>query len=62
MEIGNFFASFGRRLGIIGKFFKFLWKKKNWWLIPLVVILLLFALILILGSNPVIAPFIYTLF
>lgn len=47
------------RLGIVGELFSFLWKRKLYWLIPLIIALLLFILLLILGSNPVTAPFVY---
>lgn len=50
------------RLGIIGELLGFLWKRKLYWLIPMVLTLLIFAFIIVLGSNSAIAPFIYTLF
>ncbi len=56
------FQSFRTRLGIVGELFGFLWQNKLWWLIPMMVTLLLLGLLLVLGQNPVIAPFIYTLF
>ena len=50
------------RLGIVGELFGFLWRRKMWWMIPMMVVLLLFgALIVFAGSSPI-APFIYTLF
>jgi len=42
--------------------FGFLWTHKLWWLIPMMVTLLLLSLLIVLGHNPVLAPFIYTLF
>ncbi len=39
-----------------------LWKRKRWWLIPLVTALLLFGLLLIFATASGVAPFIYTLF
>lgn len=50
------------RLGILGELLTFLWKRKLYWLIPMIVTLLVFALIIILGNNPVTGPFIYSLF
>lgn len=47
--------------GIIGELFKFLWKRKLWWLIPFMVILLIFGILLIFANATGIAPFIYTL-
>jgi len=40
----------------------FLWKQKLWWLIPMLVVLLLFGLLLIFAQSTPLAPFIYTLF
>lgn len=51
------------RAGIIRELFGFLWKRKMWWLIPMVVMLLVFGMLLILGTVfPSISPFVYTLF
>jgi hypothetical protein len=47
--------------GLVGQFFVLLWKQKLWWLIPLVVILILFGLFLVFTSVSGVAPFIYTL-
>ena len=48
------------------EFLKDLWsymrERKKIWLIPLIVILLLFGTIIVLSSGSAIAPFIYTLF
>ncbi|MBP1699294.1 MAG: hypothetical protein H6Q41_4482 [Deltaproteobacteria bacterium] len=50
------------RLGIIGELLIFLWQRKLWWLIPMVLVVLLFGLLLIFAQTSSIAPFIYTLF
>lgn len=51
------------RVGIVGELFGFLMKRKMWWLIPLVAMLLVAGLLLILATvSPAFAPFIYTLF
>ncbi|MBL8163614.1 MAG: hypothetical protein JNJ61_16635 [Anaerolineae bacterium] len=50
------------RMGIVGELLQFLWKRKLYWLIPMIVTLILFAILIILGSNPATQPFIYTLF
>jgi hypothetical protein len=47
--------------GLVGEFFAMLKENKKYWLIPLLVILLLFGVLIILGSTAA-APFIYTLF
>lgn len=58
----GFFKRAFSRAGIFGELLSFLWKKKQWWLIPLVVILVLVGLLLVLAQSSSIAPFIYTLF
>ncbi len=53
---------FFSRGGEAGELVEFLWKAKLWFLIPLVVILLVFGLLLIFAQATGVAPFIYTLF
>jgi hypothetical protein len=43
-------------------FFSYLKERKKWWLIPVILILLLFGTLIVLSSGSAIAPFIYTLF
>lgn len=50
------------RLGILGELFAFLWAAKMWWLIPMIVALIAFALLIVLGSASGGGPLIYTLF
>ena len=50
------------RLGILGELMQFLWARKLYWLIPMLVVLVVFALLIVLGSAGPAAPFIYTLF
>jgi hypothetical protein len=49
-------------VGIVGEILNFLWKRKLWWLIPMVAVLLLFGLLVIFASASGVGPFIYTLF
>ena len=58
----NFFRSMTSNVGIVGELLNFLWKRKLWWLIPMVVVLLVFGLLLVFASASGIGPFIYTLF
>lgn len=58
----NFFRSMSSNVGIVGQLLSFLWQRKLWWLIPMVVVLLVFGLLLIFASASGIGPFIYTLF
>jgi hypothetical protein len=50
------------RAGILAEFIEFLWERKLWWMIPMIVVLVLFGALLILTQGSAIAPFIYTLF
>jgi len=50
------------RLGILGELFAFLWAAKMWWLIPMIIALIAFALLIVLGSASGGGPLIYTLF
>ena len=47
--------------GLLGEFFAMMKENKKWWLVPIVLILLVFGLLIILGATGA-APFIYTLF
>lgn len=47
---------------VIGEIFVFMWKRKLWWLIPMVVVLLAFGLLLVFAAASGVGPFIYTLF
>jgi hypothetical protein len=58
----KFFRSMSSNVGIVGELLTFLWKRKLWWLIPMVAVLLLFGLLLIFASASGVGPFIYTLF
>jgi hypothetical protein len=50
------------RAGIIGELFQFLWRRKLWWLIPMIVVIVLFGALLVFAQGSAVAPFIYTLF
>ena len=50
-----------KKIGLMGEFIGMLKQNKKYWLIPLIIILLLFGVLIILGSSAA-APFIYTLF
>ena len=60
--MGNIFKSFLGRMGIAGELLEFLWKRKLWWMIPIIVILLLIGILLIFAQSSAVAPFKYTLF
>jgi hypothetical protein len=58
----KFFQGMLTNMGVVGEVLTFLWKRKLWWLIPMVAALLVFGLLLIFATTSGVAPFIYTLF
>jgi len=48
--------------GMPGEIVIFLWKRRLWWLIPMVLVLLMCGVLLLLASASGVAPFIYPLF
>ena len=52
----------GRRRGFAGELLTFMWQRKLWWLMPMVIVLLIVGLLLILAQSSAIGPLIYTLF
>lgn len=51
----------GDRVAAFGDLVEFIWRRKLWWLVPLVLALVLMSALALLGSNPILAP-IYPLF
>jgi len=52
----------GRRFGIARELLGFFWANKRWWMVPMILVLLVFGVLMILAQSSAIAPFIYTLF
>jgi hypothetical protein len=50
-----------RDVGLLGEFWEFLSTTKKWWLLPIVLVIVLFSLLIFLSGTGV-APFIYTVF
>lgn len=46
---------------LVKEFLSFLAHNKKWWLLPILVVMLMFGLLIVLSQTAV-APFIYTLF
>lgn len=46
----------------IKELFEFLKQNKKWWLLPIVIVLVLFGFLLVFAEGSAFAPFIYTLF
>ncbi len=49
------------RPGLLSEFIGLLKENKKWWLVPMLLIIGLFAILIFFSGTPV-APFIYTLF
>ena len=58
----NFIRSMRSNAGVVQELLEFLWKRKLWWLIPMVTVLLLFGCLMVFASASGVGPFIYTLF
>jgi len=50
------------RFSIASELMHFLWERKLWWLMPMVIVLLGFGLLIVFAQSSAVAPFIYTLF
>jgi hypothetical protein len=49
-------------MSFLAEFVEYLRTRKKLWLVPLIVLFMLFGAIFVLGQGSVVAPFIYTLF
>ena len=58
----NVVRGFLANAGVVGEIFTYLWQNKLWWLIPMVLVLLMFGVLLVFASATGIGPFIYSLF
>jgi hypothetical protein len=47
---------------LVGELWAFMRERKKFWLLPIVLVLLLFGSLVVLTQGSVVAPFIYTLF
>tara|TARA_B110000438_G_C15697091_1_gene599420 strand:+ start:342 stop:494 length:153 start_codon:yes stop_codon:yes gene_type:complete len=44
------------------EFIEFLKERKKYWLLPIIIVLVLFGALIVLSQGTVVAPFIYTIF
>jgi len=49
-------------MDFLKEFLEFLKVRKKYWLLPIIIVLVLFGGLIILSQGSVIAPFIYTIF
>ena len=55
-------SKFGGNAQLFRDMFRFLARRKKYWLLPVIVVLLVMGGLLVLAQGSVLAPFIYTLF
>jgi len=62
-DSGNQFAQQGQeqRTGLLADFIYLLKNNRKWWMLPLILVLIVFGIFMVLSSSGV-APFIYTVF
>ena len=49
-------------MDFLKEFWEFLKVRKKYWLLPIMLVLLLFGVLIILSQGSAVAPFIYTMF
>ena len=49
-------------MGIIGDLWRFMKARKKFWLLPIIVVMLLFGALMVFAQSSALAPFIYTIF
>ncbi len=49
-----------KRKNFLVELFKFLWRKKAYWIVPVILFLILLIFLIAVGTSPV-SPFIYTI-
>jgi len=54
--------SFFSRLGILGELLGFFWKRRMFWLLPMIVVLVLVTGLIMLGSSTGLGPLVYSIF
>jgi hypothetical protein len=47
---------------VLGEFWQFLKQEKKYWLVPIVIVFVVFGLLILFSQSSAVAPFIYTLF
>ena len=50
------------RLASVGELMRFLWKRKQWCVVPIVIALLILGTLLTLAQTSALGPFMYTIF
>jgi uncharacterized membrane protein len=58
----RFIRGLAERFSIASELLRFFWERKLWWMMPMLILLLIFGFLIIFAQSSAIAPFIYTLF
>jgi hypothetical protein len=57
----SYLVKITQRSSTMGELFSFLWQRKLWWLLPLVVFLMLMGILFALAQMSSVAPWMYPL-
>jgi hypothetical protein len=49
------------KVAILGELWRFMGARKKWWLLPMIVMIVLFGILMAFAQTSPLAPFIYTL-
>lgn len=61
LSMKQFLKSIPSRFGVASELFQFLWERKLWWLIPLILVLVVVTGLFIFATATGLGPFVYTL-
>jgi hypothetical protein len=50
------------RSRVVTEFWQFLKQEKKYWLVPIIIVFVLFGMLIVFSQSSAVAPFIYTLF
>lgn len=50
------------RMSVIGELWAFMRVRKKWWLLPIIILMIIFGMLLVFAQGSALAPFIYTIF
>ncbi len=53
---------FAQIRSFLREFGQFLWARKLWWMVPMIVVFLVFGALVFLAQSSAVAPFIYVMF
>lgn len=49
-------------MGMVAELWAFMRERKKWWLLPVIIVMLVFGSLMIFAQGSALAPFIYTIF